>query len=169
MPGLLKFADTSAAELFADVAKVATEAAFSFTGQQELTDLKWKFGRITQARTAGGSSSALQVKARADLDAAKANSPWIAQQADKLFRDTFGGGTNTGVFKNTPEEEAREKHLQKVEETRLALGLSTSEEAQKRISLDENAKSTKIQADAQKDVREYNSELVFSNPLSDKY
>ena len=155
-------ADTSAVELFADVAKVATEAAFSFTGQQELTDLKSKFGRVVQARTSGGNSSTLQVKARADLDAAKANSPWIAKEADKLFSDTFGGG-NSGVFKNTPEEEAREKHLQKVEETRLALGLSTPEEAQKRISLDENAKSAKIQADAQKDVREYNGELVFSN------
>lgn len=152
----------SAVELFADVAEVATQAAFSFTGQQELTDLKSKFDRVVQARQAGGNSAALQVKARADLDAAKANSPWIAQQADKLFSDTFGGGSS-GVFKATPQEEARDKHLQRVEETRLALGLSTAEEAQKRITLDENAKSAKVQADAQKDVREYNSELVFSN------
>ena len=155
-------ADTSAVELFADVAQAATQAAFSFTGQQELTELKTKFDRVVQARQAGGSSSALQVKARADLDAAKANSPWVAKQADKMFSETFGGG-GSGVFKNTPKEEAQDKHIQKVEETRLALGLSTSEEAQKRISLDENAKSAKIQADAQKDVREYNGELVFSN------
>lgn len=156
-------ADTSAVELFSDVAKVATEAAFSFTGQRELTDLKNKFDRVVQARDAGGSSAGLQVKARAALDAAKANSPWISQEADKLFSSSFGSGGSSGVFKATPEEEARDKHLQKVEEKRLALGLSTSEEAQKRLSLDENAKSTKIQADAQKDVREYNSELVFSN------
>ena len=156
--------DQAGLQLFSDVAKVATEAAFSFTGQQELTELGSKFEKITQARLAGGNSSTLQVKARTELDAAKANSPWVAEQADKLFRDTFGGGgSNSGAFKATPQEEAREKHTQRVEETRLALGLSTSEEAQKRISLDENAKLAKTQADAQKDVREYNSELVFSN------
>ena len=83
----------SAVELFADVAEVATQAAFSFTGQQELTDLGRKFDSITQARQAGGNSTTLQVKARADLDAAKANSPWISKQADKLFADTFGGGS----------------------------------------------------------------------------
>lgn len=152
-------ADTSAVELFSDVAQAATSAAFSFTGQRELTDLSNKFSRVVQAREAGGSSSALQVKARADLDAAKASSPWIAKQADKLFADTFGGST----FEDTPQEKARKKHLQRVEETRLALGLSTEEEAQKRISLDENAKSAKVQADAQKDVRQYNGEVVFSN------
>lgn len=151
--------NTSAVELFADVANVATDAAFSFTGQQELSELKTKFNRVVQAREAGGNSSALQVKARADLDAAKANMPWVAQQADKLYADTFGGS----VFEDTPEEKARKKHLQRVEETRLSLGLSTPEEAQKRITLDENAKSAKIQADAQKNVREYNGELVFSN------
>jgi len=154
---------TSAVDLFTDVARVATEAAFAFTGQQELTELKNKFERVVQARQQGGNSSALQIKARADLDEAKANSPWVAKQADRLFKDTFGGGTTTGVFKATPEEEARDKHLQRVEEVRLSLGLSTSEEAQKRITLDESAKSAKIQADAQKDVREYNGELVFSN------
>jgi hypothetical protein len=156
-------ADTSAVELFADVAQVATEATFSYTGQQELGDLKSKFDRVVQARAAGGSSSALQVKARADLDAAKANSPWIAQQADKMFSEAFGGGGSGGVFKATPEEEAQEKHRQKVEETRLALGLSSSEEAQTRIALDERAKSAKLQADAQKDVRQYNGEVVLSN------
>lgn len=157
-------ADTSAVDLFTDVAKVATQAAFAFTGQQELTDLGNKFSRVVEAREQGGSSSALQIKARADLDEAKANSPWIAKQADKLFRDAFGGSSGTGgIFKNTPQEEARDKHTQRLEETRLALGLSTVEEAQKRISLDENAKSAKVQADAQKDVREYNGELIFSN------
>ena len=155
-------ADTSAVDLFADVAKVATEAAFSFTGQQELSDLNKKFDRVVQARQQGGNSSALQVKARADLDVARANSPWIAQEAEKLFREKFSGG-GSGVFEATPQEKAKEKHLQDVEEKRLAWGLSTTEEAQKRISLDENAKSAKIQADAQKEAREYNGDLVFSN------
>lgn len=155
-------ADTSAVDLFTDVATKATEAAFSYTGQQELSDLNKKFDRIVQARQAGGNSAALQVKARAELDIARANAPWVAKEADRLFRDKFSGGSG-GAFEATPEEKAREKHLQKVEETRLALGLSTQEEAQKRISLDENAKSAKIQADAQKEVREYNGDLVFSN------
>ena len=155
-------ADTSAVDLFADVAKVATEATFSFTGQQELSDLNKKFDRVVQARQQGGNSSSLQVRARADLDIARANSPWIAKEAEKLFREKFSGG-GSGAFEATPQEKAKEKHLQDVEEKRLAWGLSTTEEAQKRISLDENAKSAKIQADAQKDVREYNGDLVFSN------
>lgn len=156
--------DTSAVDLFVDVAKVATEATFSFTGQQELTDLKGKFDKITQARAAGGNSSALQIKARADLDAAKANTPWVSQQADELFRNTFGGGSGTGgIFKATPEEEVREKHAQLLEEVKLTRGLATVEEAQKRVSLNNNAKDAKIQADNQKEVREYNGELVLDN------
>lgn len=155
--------DTSAVDLFADVAKVATEATFSFTGQQELGELKTKFERITQARAAGGNSTMLQVKARTALDTARANSPWVAGQAEKLFKETFSGGSSTGVFSATPEEKARDKHLQTVEETRLALGLTSSEEAQKRLSMDANAKSAKIQADAQKEARTYNGDLVFAN------
>jgi len=155
--------DTSAVDLFADVARVASEATFGFAGQQELSDLRSKFGKITQMRASGAKSSAmLQVDARAHLDAARANSPWIAQEADRLFRDTFGSGSS-GTFKLSPQEEAREKHAGLLEETRLKLGLGSTEEAQKRVSLDENAKSAKIQADAQKNVREYNGELVFSN------
>ena len=156
-------ADTTAVDLFTDVARVATEATFSFTGQQELSDLRGKFDRIVQARQAGGSSSALQAKARASLDEARASTPWAAAEAEKMFRDTFSGGSTSGAFSATPEEKAQEKHLQKVEEVRLSLGLSSTEEAQKRITLDENAKSAKVQADSQKDVREYNGELVFSN------
>ena len=156
-------ADTSAVDLFTDVAKAATQATFSFTGQQELSDLRGKFDRIVQARQAGGSSSALQAKARASLDEARASTPWAAAEAEKMFRDTFSGGSTSGAFSATPEEKAQEKHLQKVEEVRLSLGLSSPEEAQKRITLDENAKSAKVQADSQKDVREYNGELVFSN------
>ena len=149
--------------MFSDVAQAATEATFSYTGQKELSELNSKFDKIIQARESGKGASILQVRAREDLNAAKANSPWVAEQADKLFREKFSGGGSTGIFKATPQEKAASDHLELVEETRLKLGLSTGEEAQKRISLDENAKSAKLQAEAQKQVRNYNGELVFSN------
>ena len=155
--------DSGAVQLFTDVAQVATEATFAFTRQEELSELRGTFDKIVQARQQGGDSTKLQLRARAALDKAKANTPWAAQEADALFRSTFSGGGSGGVFSKTPEEKAQEAHLQKVEETRLALGLSSAEEAQKRITLEENAKSAKIMADSQKEVRNYNSELVFSN------
>ena len=155
--------NTAAVDLFSAVAQTATNATFSYTGQQELSDLNNKFDRIIQARQQGGNSSTLQVKARADLDTARANAPWITKEADKLFKEKFGGGSSTGAFAATPEEKAQNDYLQKVEEVRLTRGLSSPEEAQKRIALDENAKSAKIQADAQKEARTYNGDLVFSN------
>lgn len=155
-------ADTSAVDLFVDVAQVATDAAFSYTGQKELSDLKSKFDRVVQARQAGGNSTTLQMRARAELDAAKANAPWISQEADELFRTSFGGSSSTGVFAPTPQEKAQADHLEKVNEKALTLGVSVGE-AQKRITLEENAKSAKILADSQKEVREYNGDVVFAN------
>ncbi len=148
--------------VFAEVLDVASDAAFSYTGQRELEGLKKKFGNIAQARAQGGKSSALQAKARAALDEAKANSPWIAQQADKLFQTSFGGGGSGGTFSKTPQEKAEEEYLQQVTGKALQLGVS-NEEAAKRISMEENAATAKVLADSQKDVREYNGEVVFAN------
>jgi len=148
-------------QLFADVLNVATEASFAYAGQQELDSLKKKFSNIAQARMQGGKSSALQAKARAALDEAKANSPWIAKKADSLFQTSFGGGSG-GVFEKTPQEKAEEAYQADVSEKAIRLGVS-NEEAAKRIAMEENAASAKVLADSQKDVREYNGELVFSN------
>lgn len=148
-------------QLFADVLNVATEASFAYAGQQELDGLKKKFSNIAQARVQGGKSSALQAKARAALDEAKASSPWIAKKADALFQSSFGGGSG-GVFEQTPQEKAEAAYEADVAEKAIRLGIS-NEEAAKRISMEENAASAKTLADAQKDVREYNGELVFSN------
>ncbi len=149
-------------QLFADVLNVATEASFAYAGGKELDNLKKKFGNIAQARAQGGKSSALQAKARAALDEAKANSPWIASKADSLFQSTFGGGGSSGTFSKTPQEKAEEAYQADVAEKSLRLGVPM-EEAAKRISMEENASSAKALADSQKDVREYNGELVFAN------
>lgn len=153
----------SGAQLFADVAKVATEAAFSFTGQRELTDLGSKFDRVAQARESGGNATSLQVKARADLDAAKANSPWIAEQADKLWRDKFGGGSGgTGIFKATPQEAQAAKDMADLQSFSAQRNISL-EEGSKRMALNKHAEDTKLQVQAQKDAREFNSEALFFN------
>ena len=149
-------------QLFADVLNVATEASFAYAGQQELDSLKKKFSNIAQARKIGKEkASTLQYKARAALDEAKANSPWIAKKADSLFQTSFGGGSG-GVFEKTPQEKAEEAYQADVSEKAIRLGVS-NEEAAKRIAMEENAASAKVLADSQKDVREYNGELVFSN------
>lgn len=149
-------------QLFSDVLNVATEASFAYAGGKELDNLKKKFGNIAQARAQGGKSSVLQAKARAALDEAKANSPWIASKADSLFQSTFGGGGSSGTFAKTPQEKAEEAYQTAVTEKAMRLNVS-NEEAAKRIVMEENAASAKILADSQKDVREYNGELVYAN------
>lgn len=94
--------------VFAEVAQKATEATFAYTGQKELEGLKSKFDKLAQARKQGVSSSVLQAKARGLLDEAKANSPWVAAEADKIFKTTFGGT----AFEKTPQEKAQEAYAQ---------------------------------------------------------
>ena len=101
-----------------------------------------KFDKIAQARKQGGNSSALQAKARAALDEAKANTPWMAGKADEIFRSTFGGG-GSGTFAKTAEEKAQEAYTQRVTEHALTLGVS-NEEAAKRIAMAENAEQSAI-------------------------
>lgn len=149
-------------QLFSDVLNVATEASFAYAGGKELDNLKKKFGNIAQARAQGGKSGILQAKARAALDEAKANSPWIASKADSLFQSTFGGGGGSGSFAKTPQEKAEESYQAAVTEKALRLNVS-NEEAAKRIAMEDNATTAKVLADSQKDVREYNGELVFAN------
>lgn len=149
-------------QLFSDVLNVATEASFAYAGGKELDNLKKKFGNIAQARAQGGKSGILQAKARAALDEAKANSPWIASKADSLFQSTFGGGGGSGSFAKTPQEKAEESYQAAVTEKALRLNVS-NEEAAKRIAMEDNAATAKVLADSQKDVREYNGELVFAN------
>ena len=158
-------ADTSAVDLFTDVAKAATQATFSFTGQQELSDLRGKFDRIVQARQAGGSSSALQAKARASLDEARASTPWAAAEAEKMFRDTFSGGSTSGAFSATPQEKQAAKDEAELVSFSSKRNISVQEGA-KRMSILKNSQDAKIQADAQKVAREYNGELVLESTRS---
>lgn len=144
--------------VFAEVAQKATEATFAYTGQKELEGLKSKFDKLAQARKQGVSSSVLQAKARGLLDEAKANSPWVAAEADKIFKTTFGGT----AFEKTPQEKAQEAYAQERSQMALRLGV-TEAEAEKRIALAEDAKQTKLLADAQKETRQYNGEVVFGN------
>lgn len=144
--------------VFAEVAQKATEATFAYTGQKELEGLKSKFDKLVKARNQGENSSVLQAKARGLLNEVKANSPWVADEADKLFNATLGDPT----FEKTPQEKAQEAYAQ--ERSQLALRLNITEaEAEKRIALAEDAKQTKLLADAQKETRQYNGEVVFGN------
>lgn len=148
--------------LFTELANVAVEATKTFTGQSELEDLNKTFSKISQARAQGGKSSTLQAKARAALDQAKANAPWIADKADSLFKTTFGGGSGGGVFEKSPQEKAEEAYAQQVKQTSLQLNISETE-AQKRIAFTKNAEHAAEVAKQQKQAREYNGELVFAN------
>lgn len=153
--------NVGAVQLFSDIANTAMQATTSFIGQKELNSLGKKFDNIAQLRSQGGNATTLSARARTALAEMKAANPQYAQQADALFQTKFGGGSS-GVFAKTAEEKAKDAYVQEVTETALQLGL-TQEEAAKRITLRKDAEDAKKLADQQKDLREYNGEVLYSS------
>ena len=144
--------------LFADAAASAVSGGFEIAGNMELNELGRKFSDIAQARKSGKSRDLLMGKARNALNKVKADSPWVADQADQLFRQTFGGGGG-GVFEKTPAEKAQEKVAQEVHELAGRLGVAP-EEAHKRIAFKAQAEQAAVRADMEKYNKEVNSGVI---------